>query len=201
MAYDHLFEGWLPDAVAQTAMAPFASAELFPVMGVDNYPNPILNDYRKAYTDSSLDLDWKHNAFTDLTYFEGQFYLTFRNARSHATPPPSGRVIVLRSFDGISWEREATLVVSDEVNHGDPKFFEIEGRLFVTSTNRFITKPPEPLRRATHGFERLDAGEWSAPLICAPGIGWRPKKWRGQYVAAYYAFPEKDADCFFPCSF
>ena len=193
LAYDHLFEGWLPDAVAQSAMAPFAAGELLPLMGVNNYPNPVLSGYRKAYTDTSDDLDWRHNAFTDLTYFQGQFYLTFRNAASHATPPPSGRVIVLRSFDGIFWEREAILVVSDEVNHGDPKFFKVDGRLFVTSTNRFITKPTESRRRATHGFERLDAGEWSDPFLCAPGIGWRPKKWRDQYVAAYYLSPEKDA--------
>ena len=192
LAYDHLFEGWLPDAVAQTAMAPFVAGKLLPVMGVNNYPNPILSDYRKAYKDTSGDLDWKHNAFTDLTFFEGQFYLTFRNGAGHAPPPPpSGRVIVLRSVDGISWEREATLVVSGVDHQADPKFFKVDGRLFVTCAGRNIDNPPGG--HTAYGFERLNVGDWSESFKCAPGVFWRPKKWKDQYFVAAYAFPEKDA--------
>ncbi|MCK4465905.1 MAG: hypothetical protein KAU83_09350, partial [Bacteroidales bacterium] len=193
LAYDHLFEGWLPDAVAQTAMAPFAAGELLPVMGVDNYPNPILSDYRKAYKDTSGDLNWKHNAFTDLTFFNGQFYLAFRNGAGHAPPPPpSGRVIVLRSVDGISWEREATLVVPGVVHQADPKFLHVDGRLFVYTLTLGDMKGNSK-RRMTYGFERLGTGEWSELFECGECSFWRPKKWRDQYVVAPYGWAKKDA--------
>jgi len=160
LAYNHLFEGWLPDAVAQTAMAPFVAGKLLPVMGVNNYTNPVLSDYRKAYRDTSGDPDWKHNAFTDLTFFNGQFYLTFRNGAGHAPPPPpSGRVIVLRSVDGISWEREATLIVPNVDHQADPKFLGVDNRLFVYSPTRNIDNPPGG--HTTFGFERLGNGEWN----------------------------------------
>ena len=191
LAYDHLFEGWLPDAVAQTAMAPFVAGELLPVMGVNNYPNPVLSDYRKAYRDTSGDPDWKHNAFTDLTFFDGQLYLTFRNGGGHAPPPPpSGRVIVLRSVDGILWEREATLIVPNVDHQADPKFLCAGDHLFVYSPTRNIDNPPGG--HTTFGFERLDNGEWSKPFECAPCVFWRAKKWRDKYFVAAYAWTEKD---------
>ncbi|MEA1878053.1 MAG: GDSL-type esterase/lipase family protein, partial [Bacteroidota bacterium] len=192
LAYSHLFEGWLPDAVAQTAMAPFAAGELLPMMGVKNYPNPILSDYRKAYRDTSGDPNWKHNAFTDLTFFGGQFYLAFRNGGGHAPPPPpSGRVIVLRSVDGILWEREATLVVSNVDHQADPKFLIVGDLLFVYCATRNIDNPSGG--HTTFGFERLAAGEWSEPFKCADGVFWRAKKWRDKYYVAAYARAEKDA--------
>ncbi|MCD6347497.1 MAG: hypothetical protein J7L96_08780 [Bacteroidales bacterium] len=192
LAYSHLFEGWLPDAVAQTAMAPFAAGELLPMMGVNSYPNPLLSDYRKAYRDTSGDPNWKHNAFTDLTFFDGQFYLTFRNGGGHAPPPPpSGRVIVLRSVDGILWEREATLIVSNVDHQADPKFLQVDDRLFVYCPTRNIDNPPGG--HTTYGFERLASREWSEPFKCAKGVFWRAKKWRDKYYVAAYARGEKDA--------
>ncbi|MCD4735374.1 MAG: hypothetical protein K8R53_04990, partial [Bacteroidales bacterium] len=82
LAYDHLFEGWLPDAVAQSAMAPFVAGELLPLMGVNNYPKPILSDYKNVYSDNKR-LVGRHNGFTDLAYFQGEFYLAFRTGTYH----------------------------------------------------------------------------------------------------------------------
>ncbi|MCD6334585.1 MAG: hypothetical protein J7M27_04560, partial [Candidatus Latescibacteria bacterium] len=52
LAYDHLFEGWLPDAVAQSGMASFVAGELLPMLGVNDFPKPTLCDYRKVYSDA-----------------------------------------------------------------------------------------------------------------------------------------------------
>jgi lysophospholipase L1-like esterase len=193
LAYDHLFEGWLPDGVAQAGMASFFAGELLPMLGVNDFPGPILCGYRKGYRDTSGDPDWKHNAFTDITFFDGQFYLAFRNGAGHCPPPPpSGRVMVLKSGDGILWEREAILHVSGVAHQADPKLLCADGRLFVyvPTTGSMETRPA---KHTTYGYERLGPGNWSEPFECAPCVFWRPKKWRDQYVVAPYGWSEKDA--------
>ncbi|MEA3477030.1 MAG: GDSL-type esterase/lipase family protein [Bacteroidota bacterium] len=184
LAYDHLFEGWLPDAVAQTAMAPFAAGKLLPVMGVDNYPNPTLGDYRKAYSDSKKRLT-KHNGFTDLTYFNGEFYLAFRSGAIHGFRGLlGGKTLVLKSSDGIIWTKDAELKVDGFVETRDPKFLHVEDKLFVYPVCHAF---PESGHVAEHyGFERIGAGNWGEPFKCAPRVLWRPKKWGDKYVAAGY---------------
>ena len=189
LAYDHLFEGWLPDAVAQSAMAPFIAGELLPVMGVDNYPNPTICDYRKVYSDAGNPLT-KHNAFTDLTYFKGEIYVTFRTGQGHGVPantsPKSEAIMVLRSFDGINWTEDAMLKVKGRDNR-DPKFLQVDGRLMVYTF--CVSVKPSPIRTISYGFERLGKEKWSEPFECAPGAFWRPKKWREQYVVTKQDLP------------
>ena len=48
--------------------------------------------------------DGYHNAFTDLTYWQGHYYLGYRHAQTHAVDPP-GDVIILRSADLTDWEQ------------------------------------------------------------------------------------------------
>jgi lysophospholipase L1-like esterase len=187
LVYDHLFEGWLPDGVAQPAVASFVAGELLPMLGVNDFPKPVLCDYRKAYRDTSGDLNWKHNAFTDLTFFDGQFYLAFRNGAGHCPPPPpSGRVIVLRSNDGFSWEKETVLRVPGVEHQADPKFLQADGRLLLYTLTLEKTNTSSR-RRMTYVFERLGPRKWSTLFECAPCSFWRPKKWRDQYVAAGYS--------------
>ncbi|MFP6644020.1 MAG: hypothetical protein VCF24_10755 [Candidatus Latescibacterota bacterium] len=50
--------------------------------------------------------DGYHNAFTDLTYWQGHYYLGYRHAQTHAVDPP-GDVIILRSADLTDWEQVA----------------------------------------------------------------------------------------------
>ena len=186
LAYDHLYEGWLPDGVAQSGMASFIAGEFLSILGVDDFPKPVLCDYRKVYRNTSGDPDWKHHAFTDLTFFDGQFYLAFRNGAGHCPPPPpSGRVIVLRSSDGISWEQEAILRVPGVEHQADPKFLQVDDRLFVYTLTLGDVKGVAK-RRMTYGFERLGPGKWSDLFECAESSFWRPKKWRDQYVVAGY---------------
>ena len=193
LAYDHLFEGWLPDAVAQTAMAPFVAGELLPVMGVDNYPNPTLCDYRKVYSDAGNPLT-KHNGFTDLTCFEGEFFVVFRSGQKHGVPhpttPKSEVIVVLRSQNGVNWVKEATLK-KEGLDNRDPKFFQTDGSLIVyIPCTKTSDLPYDHPKRVTYGFERLGKGNWGEPFPCAPCILWRPRKWHGQYVSAGYPWRE-----------
>ncbi|RKY89026.1 hypothetical protein DRQ15_09350 [candidate division KSB1 bacterium] len=189
LAYDHLFEGWLPDGVAQSGMASFVAGEILQILGIKNFPKPTLCDYRKIYSDAKHP-DTKNNAATSLTFFGGRFYVGFDSGPRHAGPGHRG--IVLKSVDGISWQKEAVLEISDVEDVGSPYLIEVDGRLFgyATTTVGFGTPP---LRYMTYGFERLGPGRWSQPFKCAPCVFWHPRKWRNQYVVATYAWPEKEA--------
>ena len=193
LAYNHLFEGWLPDAVAQTAMAPFVAGELLPLMGVNNYPVPTVSDFRKVYSDAGNPLT-KHNAFTDLTYFKGEFFLVFRSGQKHGVPhpttPKSEVIVVLRSQDGVNWVKEAILK-KEGLDNRDPKFFQTDESLIAyIPCTKTSDLPYDHPKRVTYGFERLGKGKWGEPFPCAPCILWRPREWHGQYVSAGYPFRE-----------
>ena len=192
LAYDHLFEGWLPDGVAQSAMASFLAGELLPMLGVKDFPNPILCDYRKVYSDPERP-DVMHHAFTDITYFRGEFFVAFRKGHAHGVPersrPNSDVIVVLRSQDGITWSEDAVLKVPGMDNR-DPKLLHVDGRLVVYTFCLPIPYRPQVI---SYGFERMGPGKWSQPFECARCAFWRPKKWRGQYVVAPYGWSEKDA--------
>jgi len=187
LAYDHLYKGYLPDGVAQSGMASFIAGELLPILGVKNFPNPNLCDYRKIYSNNS-DPNRKHNAFTSLTFFEGQFYVGFDSGFGHASP---GRIgMVFKSSDGISWEKEVVLDLPNVKDVTRPEFLQIGGDLFGYSGILGIHG-----RHMIYGFKRLSSGQWSKPFKCVSRscIFWHPRKWRDQYVVAVYGWPDKTA--------
>ena len=59
-----------------------------------------------------------HNAFTDLKRFSGQWFCTFREADGHVRG--NGRIRVITSTDGESWE-SAALLSEDGIDLRDPK--------------------------------------------------------------------------------
>ncbi len=186
LAYDHLFEGWLPDGVAQSAMASFIAGELLPMLGVNDFPKPALCDYRKVYSDADNNLT-KHNGFTDLTYFNGQFFIAFRTGAIHGFRGLlGGKTLVLRSKDGINWVKDAELKVEGFVETRDPKFLHVGDRLFVYPICHDFR---DTGRVSSHyGYERIGAGKWGEPFECAPCVLWRPIKWRNRYAAAGYGW-------------
>ena len=194
LAYDHLFEGWLPDGVAQSGMTSFVAGELLPMLGVKDFPNPVLCDYRKVYSDAEHP-EAMHHAFTDLTYFRGEFFVTFRKGHSHSTPtttnPESDVIVVLRSRDGITWSEEAVLKVEGFDNR-DSKFFQADGRLILFDVCASVLRRPGQPDVITYGFERLGPGRWSDPFECGPCVFWRPRKWRNHYVVAVYRLADEE---------
>jgi hypothetical protein len=59
-----------------------------------------------------------HNAFTDLVWFRGNFYCTFREGEKHVGG--DGKIRVLKSRDGIQWE-SAALFEKEGIDLRDPK--------------------------------------------------------------------------------
>jgi lysophospholipase L1-like esterase len=195
LAYDHLFEGWLPDGLAQSAMASFVVGELLPILGVKDFPSPDLCDYRKAYSDPEHP-EVMHHAFTDISHFRGEFFVVFRKGHSHGTPTHSTLksevIVVLRSPDGITWSEDAALKVKG-LDNRDAKLLQVDGRLMLYTPCVRVPRRPGSANVVTYGFERLGPGQWSTPFESAPCVFWRPKKWRDQYVVAVYAWPDKKA--------
>ncbi|MFH1007025.1 MAG: SGNH/GDSL hydrolase family protein [Candidatus Latescibacterota bacterium] len=200
LAYDHLDRGWLPDGVAQSGMASFVAGELLPLLGVDDFPKPILCDYRKAYSDADKPLT-RHNGFTDLTYFEGAFFLAFRTGARHGFRGLlGGKTLVLRSQDGITWTEDAQLSVPGFVETRDPKFLHVGDRLMVYPICHDFCGEEHITRH--YGFERMGPGKWSDPFECAPCVLWRPIKWRDGYAAAGYSWKfDSDGDRRFSVGF
>ncbi|MCD6519588.1 MAG: hypothetical protein J7M05_06670 [Anaerolineae bacterium] len=192
LLYNHLFEGWLPDGVAQTAMASFVTEQLTKFIGIEGFPHLVLTDYRKIFSNPD-DPEWKHHAFTDLTFFKGQFFVAFREGFGHCPPPPpSGRIVILRSEDGFTWEKEAVLQVPGVEHSADPKFLTVDGHGLFVYTPCLIREGGKP-RSVTYGFRRLSPGQWSCPFKVSKCVFWRPKKWRNLFVVAPYHWPEEDA--------
>ncbi len=185
LAYGHLFNGWLPDGVAQSGMASFIAGELLPMLGVNDFPKPTLCDYRKVYSDAEHQ-DTRHSGFTDLTYFQGNLYVAFRSGHCHGLSGSGGKLattIVLRSEDGVNWTKDAVLYVEGFVETRDPKFLHVDDRLLLYGVCWPVEQKADTYWK-TYGFERLGTGKWSKPFKCAPYVFWRPIKWRGQYMVA-----------------
>ena len=195
LAYDHLYEGWLPDGVAQAVMAPFIAEKFLPELGINNFPGLTICDFRKVYSDAG-NPETKHNAFTDLTYFEDKFFLVFRSGQTHGVPSftssSSEVIIVLNSKDGINWHKDAVLK-KDAMDNRDPKFLQVDGQLFIYAPCSRISDRSDLPYHITYGFERTGPGKWSEPFECAPCVFWRPRKWGEQYFVASYAWKEKNA--------
>jgi hypothetical protein len=129
----------------------------------------------------------KHNGFTDLTYFEGEFYVAFRTGAIHGFRGLlGGKTLVLRSADGITWVKDAELAVDGFVETRDPKFLQVGDRLMVYPICHDFRDSKHV--SVHYGSERIGPGKWSAPFECAPCVMWRPKQWRDGYVAAGYGW-------------
>lgn len=74
-----------------------------------------------------------HNAFTDLIYFNGKFYCTFREAAGHVPKEhgEDGKIRILESEDGKKWKSVA-LLEKDQYDLRDSKLSVTpDGRLMV----------------------------------------------------------------------
>src|SRR5262245_51131496 len=103
----------------------------------------------------------KHNAFTDLIRWRGQWYCTFREADAHVGG--DGKLRVLTSADGDKWEPVA-LVVEDGIDLRDPK-------LSITPDDRLMIVAGGSVYKGTKTLMGMqprvtfskDGREWTPP--------------------------------------
>ncbi len=72
----------------------------------------------------------EHNAFTDLTSYQGRYYLTFRSCPDGHMVHPTAKIIVLASDDLQEWREVHRFSVKDRDTR-DPHFLVFQNKLFV----------------------------------------------------------------------
>jgi len=123
-----------------------------------------------------------HNAFTDLIWWNNDFYLAYRSAPSHISF--QSKIVVQRSVDAKTWTVLAELPYPGE-DIRDPKLAVIGGQLFL-----YALKNVDPMAEpyGTVFSSSPDGQSWQPWQTVQPGwLFWHPltfdnKTW---YVAAY----------------
>jgi len=125
-----------------------------------------------------------HNAFTDLVWYEGAFYATFRQASKHNVPDlgqPGGIVRVLRSTDGVQWNSTATFSLGD-FNHDlrDPKLtITPDNQLMLLATD--VPHAGSGGTRQTYTWRSTDGATWGTP---SPALNDQRWLWRVEWNPA-----------------
>ena len=142
--------------------------------------------------------DGAHNAFTDLAFFKGLYYLCFRHAESHMSM--DGEIRVMRSADLKSWEPCATLITFGDDR--DAKLVSTDDTLYAFFGTWDLRHQPGtalPDRGAVRSYvaSTNDGTTWSKPQgVYEPGFWlWRVRHHDGAfYSVAYTAVrPKPDA--------
>ena len=88
-----------------------------------------------TYTEQDIYDDGQFNAFTDLTRYDGNWYVVFRSAYSHAIPAAGqqgGQIRVLESSDAQTWTTAALLSGTGDLR--DPKITVTPGNQLMITT-------------------------------------------------------------------
>lgn len=116
-----------------------------------------------------------HNAFTDLCYFNEQYWLVFREASEHVSA--DGTIIVLSSKDSKEWKQVASLSLAD-YDLRDPKIITTpDNRLLITCGGAKHTLEGRPLQSFV--VYSNDGSEWSDPKPVGDIGQWL---WRTRFI-------------------
>ena len=142
--------------------------------------------------------DGYHNAFTDLLYWKGHYYLSFRTAQSHGMPP-AGDVVIYRSADLDAWELCALMDTGGDDR--DPKLIDAGDRLGVVFGTWFPrwgddtrTVANATVDLVSHVAVSRDGVCWSTPQQVY-GVNywlWRILPAEGGFYCAAYHFGRRD---------
>jgi hypothetical protein len=143
--------------------------------GFATWPSPSRGQQIPTYTTQKIWSDGLYNTFTDVTQFDGRWYVAFRASTTHGIPPagqPGGSVRVLQSDDGQTWTTAALL--SDGGDLRDPK-------LLVTPANQLMVmagslSQTEVNTMQSYAWFSNNGSTWSAPQTIGDPNYWL---WRG----------------------
>lgn len=140
-----------------------------------------------------------HSAFTDLLFFKGHFYCSFREGSGHV-PGTDGTVRVLRSKDGKSWTSVADLK-KEGIDLRDPKLSVTpKGRIMVIMGGSIYRDGKLEGRKPQVSFSDRNGADFSAPeeVQVDPSIvSWGDWLWRvtwykgAGYTIDYQIGPEE----------
>jgi hypothetical protein len=118
-----------------------------------------------------LDRVWSqapHNAFTDLTRFNGRWFLTFREGEKHVSE--DGGIRILTSLDAERWE-SAALLTYPVADLRDPKLtVSRDGRLMLTAAGAM--HPPSDVRHKTFVWFSDSGRDWTPAEVIGEHDFW-----------------------------
>jgi hypothetical protein len=130
--------------------------------------------------------DGAHNSNTDLTFFDGWFYLCHQTSPYHMGSRRS-RLLLWRSRDARAWEKAAEFKNETGREYRDPKFAVIHGRLFLYMLPNLTVRA---IPTGTVYTSSADGLTWTPVEAIEPAgwLFWRPKTLDGAtwYVTAYW---------------
>jgi len=128
----------------------------------------------------------EHNAFTDLAWFKGHIYLTFRSCPDGHMVFPTSSIIVLKSSTGKDWTQVHSFSVKNRDTR-DPHFAQLNGELFVY-TGTWYCGPNKPEIRninqmVGYGVSTKDGKQWCSSFMLEGTYGhyvWRAATYNGR---------------------
>ncbi|MCR8923226.1 hypothetical protein NO559_10605 [Dasania sp. GY-MA-18] len=133
----------------------------------------------------------EHNAFTDLCYFNGFFWLVFREGQAHISD--DGRIVILRSRDGESWQWVTELAMANR-DLRDPKIVVTpQQELLITAAS--VHGKAKALVFQSYIYRSRDGLNWSA----AKAVGregdwlWRTRFIDGEGYAVSYSLEQESS--------
>ncbi len=128
----------------------------------------------------------EYNSFTDLTWFKGYFYCTFREGKSHAGGD-EGHVRVIRSRDGKEWEPVAFFKMPEKehtvvFDMRDPKISVAHGDSLMLNIGVALYIGKKAVGMAPRVAYSKDGVHWGdpEPISIRDRWPWRPI-WHGKY--------------------
>ncbi len=151
----------------------------------EEMPNVSVTDVRRITHDED------HNAFTDLTWFRGHIYLTYRTCPDGHNVFDSSSIVVKRSTEGVDWETVATFSVRDR-DVRDPHFVVLEDSLYLYTGTWYCGSHKPKTRNMNqmlgYGISTKDGESWSKPFALEGTYGnyvWKAHSWGGRiYLCA-----------------
>lgn len=110
-----------------------------------------------------------HNAFTDLTRFNNQWFCTFREAQGHVNG--NGKIRVLTSTDGDNW-KSAALLQEDGIDLRDPKLSITPDHRLMLTIGGSVYKDKKLISRQPRVTFSKDGTTWDAPQLVMQKGDW-----------------------------
>jgi len=128
----------------------------------------------------------RHNAFTDIIYFKGKYYLAFRSGKRHMSR--DGDLLISGTSNFKGWQTK-TIFSDENYDVRDAKLYLFKRRLFCIFPVRYTDED----RFLSLVIFTEDGSLWSKPRPVQRrwSGSWRPKLYKGRLYAAFYSCRER----------
>lgn len=137
--------------------------------------------------------DGNHNGFTDLCFWQGAYWVSYRKGADHVSADSCAALSV--SADRVRFREVAHLKVPGD--NRDPKLFALSDTRLAMYFPAWLDAFRTPGAFARRGLQQYvsfsrDGFHWDAPVaILRPNRWlWRVRRWNGLYYGASYGLPE-----------